>query len=130
MVDWKYTAIGVTKLADPAQIKDIHLYPGVSCSEHMFNKTMIAFKRYKADQRNPKDSATPIMQIDIRTHAVVTWCDKDDCKGTMPYDVPFAAIFNREPRIPLTLAAPSLVSARFTIEAGSPSVSNAVLALP
>lgn len=53
---------------------------------------------------------------------MVEWCDKEDCQGTLPYDVPYAGIFNREPRIPLTLAAPSLVSARFTIEAGSINV--------
>ena len=36
----------------------------------------------------------------------------------MPPDVPYAPIYNREPRIPLTLAAPALIMARFTIEAG------------
>jgi hypothetical protein len=37
--------------------------------------------------------------------------------GSVPAEVPWAPIYNREPRIPLSLAAPALEEARFQMEA-------------
>ena len=44
------------------------------------------------------------------------WCQNVDvCQGTIPFDVPYASVYNSQPRIPLEILAPRLVMARFTM---------------
>ncbi len=54
-------------------------------------------------------------QVDMRTLVYSAW----GSNGTMPVETSWAAVYNSEPRIPLTLASPSLTSASFTIEAAT-----------
>mmetsp|Transcript_107183 Transcript_107183/g.277272 ORF Transcript_107183/g.277272 Transcript_107183/m.277272 type:complete len:2939 (-) Transcript_107183:99-8915(-) len=124
LVDWEYNPINPKLLADPGVIGDWALYPGVADSEHLFNKSAIAF-RFKTEA-DPWGVMT-IAEIGIRPPYLNTlWCNATtatSCQGTMMPDIPYSAIFNREPGIPLTLKAPSFVSpARFNMDASAITV--------
>jgi len=56
-------------------------------------------------------------EVSIRGNPSQDWCNADNCEGTVDYTVPFTQIFNKEPRIPLSLAAPAILYARFNMEA-------------
>jgi len=123
-VDWRFNPINPIKLASDEQVGDFQIYPGVATSEHLFNKTAIAYRFY------PEDVALAsftIYEVNIRTNPETlqgfrNWCNDAEtgdgiCQGSMDYAIPYAGIYNREPGIPLSLKSPSMISARFTIEA-------------
>ncbi|OLP79645.1 hypothetical protein AK812_SmicGene40045 [Symbiodinium microadriaticum] len=106
---------------------DLFLTPGLAgdpwalgfeeaVSEHLFNKSFIMVRKYPVDWLEPREPELypPILMED--------WCPAD-CQGTVTYKSPYTPIFNKEkcgqqePRIPLSLAAPALVYARFSMEA-------------
>jgi len=119
---WSYAETRPEFLAPLEVTEDFHLYPGGSCSEHLFNKSYSLFKNYSGDIEAPRpreEVGTLLMEVDIRNKVVDYLCDKKaGCKNSMNITIPYAGIFNAEPRIPLSLAAPSLVYARFSIDGG------------
>ncbi|CAK8985126.1 Uncharacterized protein SCF082_LOCUS16885 [Durusdinium trenchii] len=80
---------------------DLFLSPGLAASEHLFNKSFIMIS---------------IREQIYFAAALADWCPAE-CEGTVSYKSPYTPIFNKEPRIPLSLAAPALVYARFSMEA-------------
>ncbi|CAE7270283.1 METTL21B [Symbiodinium sp. CCMP2592] len=64
-----------------------------------------------------------ITEVNIRTGQAREWCNltlgDGLCLGSMSYEIPYAALYNQEPGIPLSLKAPSFERARFTMEAGT-----------
>merc|ERR1719424_2530258 len=72
-----------------------------------------------ASRSRNETGGTMLMEVDIRNKVATYLCDKKSgCKTAMNVTIPYAGIFNAEPRIPLSLAAPSLLSARFSIDGG------------
>jgi hypothetical protein len=117
-VDWMFSAMAPHLLTDDGLIDDYWFYPSVSCSEHLFKKSMLTYKALPAANSGESWANIPItiLQVDLEDKKLFKqW----GTNGTMPPEVPWAPIYNREPRIPLSLAAPALLEARFDMEAGS-----------
>ncbi|CAJ1420734.1 unnamed protein product [Effrenium voratum] len=118
-VDWMYTPALPQRLVPTEDFGDLFLTPGLVASEHLFAKSFIMVRKYPVDWTEPRDPELypPIlMEISIREQIYFDWCPAD-CKGTVSYKSPYTPFFNKEPRIPLSLAAPALVYARFSMEA-------------
>lgn len=122
VVDFQYNPINPTYVAPIENTQDYHIYPGVAVSEHLFNYSGIAHRRAPAPGQ-PELAAFVITEVSIRTGQMRDWCNvtltNDVCVGTINYDIPYAALYNQEPGIPLSLKAPSFTDARFTMEAGT-----------
>jgi hypothetical protein len=119
LVDWRWNVINPILLSEEAVIGAFQLYPGIGTSEHLYNKTAIVYRFVPPD---PIYSAFTIHEVNIRTKGFKNWCNEDNgnvCQGTLSYETPYAGLYNREPGIPLSLKSPSLLTARFTIEAVS-----------
>jgi len=117
LVEWTYTPNNIELLVDDFNsISDLLLYPGVSSTEHLFNKSALMY-RHKNPLTESLGVAT-VLEVDIRTKSTRLWCG-EPCQGTLDPEVPYASIFNPEPGIPLSLKSPKLSMARFTIEAGT-----------
>lgn len=117
LVDWQYNPLNPPRVVQTSVSGDWLLHPGISASDHLFNKSAIAYRHIPPDA--PDRAATTIMEINIRTKDAGSWCDSFVCQGSLSWDVPYAGIYNKEPGIPLSLKSPSFLSARFTIEAQS-----------
>jgi len=121
-IDLTYDSVQPDILVTDEFFESIHVHPGVCASDHLYNKSLFAYRDYPADytdSRPPEEHAMTIMEVNIRKEAdPVDWCG-DPCLGTTDYRAPATGIFNREPRIPLSLAAPSLSRAMFTIDAST-----------
>lgn len=122
VVDFQYNPINPTYVAPVENTQDYHIYPGVAVSEHLFNYSAIAHRRSPYPDQ-PQDAAFIITEVNIRTGQMRDWCNtsltNDICVGTIDKDIPYAALYNQEPGIPLSLKAPSFTDARFTMEAGT-----------
>jgi hypothetical protein len=119
---WIYTPTKPDYLLPWEFTQDFWLYPGASCSEHLFNKSYSMLRNYSVDHNKPNlrnETGTLVMEIDIRLKVHDFMCNKETgCYQSMNSTIPYAGIFNAEPRIPLSLAAPTLISARFEIDGG------------
>jgi hypothetical protein len=114
-------------------IKDKSFYAGGG-SPGPRNSTFLTFRAHNPDSTvtRPLDrSGISVLQIDMDDGLVTKWCQTQLCyeEGlddgnnklgplfrSLSPDIPYAAIFNSEPGYPLTLPAPSIVSARFTMD--------------
>jgi hypothetical protein len=117
-MDWQFNRLAPILLTESGVLDDVWFYPAMSCSEHMFNKSLISYKSLPPANSGESFSGIPgsVIQVDLtEPSATLLWGDN----GTVPADVAWFPLFNREPRIPLTLAAPALIEARFDMEAGS-----------
>eukprot|EP00913_Durusdinium_trenchii_P033079 g30969.t1 len=118
-VEWMYTPALPQRLVPVEDFGDLFLSPGLAASEHLFNKSFIMVRKYPSDwtlPRDPRQYPPILMEISIREQIYFDWCPAE-CEGTVSYKSPYTPIFNKEPRIPLSLAAPALVYARFSMEA-------------
>ncbi|CAE7870466.1 unnamed protein product, partial [Symbiodinium microadriaticum] len=123
-VEWLYTpALSGSKMdlsfGCQRDFGDLFLTPGLAVSEHLFNKSFIMVRKYPVDWLEPREPELypPIlMEINIREPIYFDWCPAD-CQGTVTYKSPYTRLGSWEPRIPLSLAAPALVYARFSMEA-------------
>jgi hypothetical protein len=118
---WMYNPVRPEFLAPEDFTSDFWMYPGASCSEHLFNKSYTLMRNYSTDPyaARDQDKGTKLLEIDIRNNNYAFLCDNDKgCKYSMNVTIPYAGIFNAEPRIPLSLAAPSLLYAQFSIDGG------------
>eukprot|EP00927_Polykrikos_kofoidii_P031598 TRINITY_DN27142_c0_g1_i1.p1 TRINITY_DN27142_c0_g1~~TRINITY_DN27142_c0_g1_i1.p1 ORF type:complete len:2814 (+),score=350.13 TRINITY_DN27142_c0_g1_i1:234-8675(+) len=119
VVNWQYSMINPERLAPTSVTGFFLLYPGVSSSEHLYNKSAIAHRYIPPD--DPSKGALTIFEVNIRTKTGINWCN-ETCQGTVFYETPYAGIFNREPGIPLSLKSPSLEMARFSVDANEITV--------
>eukprot|EP00929_Paragymnodinium_shiwhaense_P022172 TRINITY_DN14238_c0_g1_i1.p1 TRINITY_DN14238_c0_g1~~TRINITY_DN14238_c0_g1_i1.p1 ORF type:complete len:2889 (-),score=719.16 TRINITY_DN14238_c0_g1_i1:210-8876(-) len=142
MVDWRFNPVNPIKLASTEAIGDFQIYPGVSTSEHLYNKSAIVY-RFTPPQDISKGAIT-IYEVNIRTGQAQHWCNQttftmtttigpgtqniigaeeeimpSSCQGTIWWETPYAGVYNREPGIPLALKSPSLQMARFTLDAAT-----------
>eukprot|EP00439_Symbiodinium_sp_Y106_P011970 s5921_g1.t2 len=118
-VEWLYTPALPQRLVPTEDFGDLFLTPGLAVSEHLFNKSFIMVRKYPVDWLEPREPELypPIlMEINIREPIYFDWCP-EDCQGTVTYKSPYTRLGFWEPRIPLSLAAPALVYARFSMEA-------------
>ncbi|CAE7841598.1 unnamed protein product [Symbiodinium necroappetens] len=107
------------RLVPTEDFGDLFLTPGLAVSEHLFNKSFIMVRKYPVDWLEPREPELypPIlMEINIREPIYFDWCPAE-CQGTVTYKSPYTRLGSWEPRIPLSLAAPALVYARFSMEA-------------
>eukprot|EP00929_Paragymnodinium_shiwhaense_P065305 TRINITY_DN32751_c0_g2_i1.p1 TRINITY_DN32751_c0_g2~~TRINITY_DN32751_c0_g2_i1.p1 ORF type:complete len:3094 (+),score=652.16 TRINITY_DN32751_c0_g2_i1:502-9282(+) len=122
-VEWKYSQFFPPQLVPEEVIQDLYIQPGLGASDHVNNKSYFWYRSYPLDYklpRPPKEYPMMLLEVDIAEEDVYeSWCNPEECEGTIDYRIPYASIYNREPRIPLSLAAPRLVSARFTMEAAT-----------
>ena len=124
IVDWRYNPINPPRLASVNDVGHFHLYPGVAVSEHLQNLSGIAHRIYP--EGRPDLAAFTVTAVGIRLPgSFQNWCNETQsgdssqsqkCMGTINYDIPYAAIYNREPGIPLSLKAPSFLDARFNMD--------------
>jgi hypothetical protein len=107
-----------------------HLYPGVSASQHLENRSIIMHSSEVGPNLDRPYwwRTIAITEVNIRDQRSKYWCNETvvptdaggetfPCEGTIYRDIPFASLFNREPGIPLSLKAPVITYARFDIEA-------------
>lgn len=122
-VQWMYNPTRPEFLVEPWKTAGLWIPPGLSCSEHLFNKSYSLFRNYSDDYADPRPkniTGIKMMEVDIRNKVETYFCNQEEgCIQSMNITIPYAGIFNTEPRIPLSLAAPALVYARFSMEAGS-----------
>lgn len=121
-VDWRYNNLFPNYLVPSDSFKSVQLYHGTGASDHLYNKSYIWYRNWSNnynDRRSPVEHPPLLLEVNIRSETYERWCNQEFCAGTIKYDVPYAAIFNREPKIPLTLAAPAMLFARFAMD-GSP----------
>jgi len=121
-VEYIYNPANVLHIIPQSDFADFWIPPGMSCSEHLFNKSFVFYRNYSNDyleSRPPEYYALRLMEVSIRDGTPYQdWCNQaEGCRGVVNPNIPFVAPYNREPRIPLSLAAPTLISARFTMEA-------------
>eukprot|EP00397_Hematodinium_sp_SG-2012_P000097 GEMP01000097.1.p1 GENE.GEMP01000097.1~~GEMP01000097.1.p1 ORF type:complete len:1760 (+),score=318.24 GEMP01000097.1:65-5344(+) len=100
---------------------ELHLIPAVCTSEHIDNWSIMGARQLR-DSWDP-ETDDPIGQtffkINIDTGVPEKYCrsveqDPQCEKGIIDAEIPYAALYNREPRIPLSLPAAQMLSARFT----------------
>lgn len=119
VIDWQYNPVNTEYVADDQETYDLHVYPGVAASEHLFNFSAIAHRRAPVKYRDK--AAIVISTVNIRNKKMDDWCNSttvSQCLGSIYNEIPYASLYNREPGIPLSLKAPGCVDARFTMEAG------------
>jgi len=123
-VNWLYDPAFPPYITSQYAMSDVSLHPGLAVSDHLYNKSMLAYRNYSNDwtlTRAPELNAMSIMEVSIRVadQEPIKWCDSERCLGSVDWRIPYVALFNNEPRIPLSLDAPKIISARFTIEAAN-----------
>lgn len=128
-VNWIWNSFQPTYLANIADTENFELYPGVCANDHQQNTSAIVYRNIPATN-DDYDYYSVVQQAGIGIFEAslvfgvdsVFWCDADRCQGTLPQEAAYAAIYNREPGIPLSLKAPTMSSARFSLNADYISV--------
>eukprot|EP00392_Amoebophrya_sp_AT5.2_P007108 g7122.t1 len=90
-----------------SMIRSLHVYPGSGTSGPR-NSTFLTYRNY------PESVAQPRPRLE--TAYSVEECETGELHRSIDPDVPYANLFNAEAGFPLTLSAPKIEHARFTIE--------------
>jgi hypothetical protein len=119
VVYWTYNPIAYLQLVPEYIFQDLSISPGQAVSDHLYNKSYIWYRNYSTDYTmNRTPDVAPnlpmLMEVNIRLRQYDEWCDPLDCKGTVQFTVPYSQIYNKEPLIPLSIAAPQIQTARFS----------------
>ncbi|CAD7972506.1 unnamed protein product [Amoebophrya sp. A25] len=104
-------------------IRTFHVYPGGGASGPK-NSTFLSYRNYPESPsaaRPRLETAYSVLQVNMYSGSYDKWCQVEECEtGTLHRsidpEVPYANLFNAEAGFPLTLSAPKIEHARFTIE--------------
>eukprot|EP00392_Amoebophrya_sp_AT5.2_P011178 g11253.t1 len=106
-----------------SKIRTFHVYPGGGTSAPR-NNTFMSYRNYPEAVSAPRprlETAYSVMQINAYSGNSEKWCQVEACETgdlhrSIDPDVPYANLFNAEAGFPLSLSAPKVEHARFTIE--------------
>jgi hypothetical protein len=124
VIDWMFDEQAPDLLLEDQRIiaaKEI--YPGLAASQHLFNKSAIAFRHRPPGE--PQKGALTILEVNINNKQSQFWCNMTtdfSCVGSINYEIPYAGLYNSEPGIPLSLKSPKMILARFSMQAGTINV--------